>query len=201
MNGYVRVSEILKRFSDYSDVDPVMLEEKAKIGTNVHQAIIADCAGDFVLFETDRAQAYFESYKMWQKFESRQISQIPRLYCDTYMITGECDGLIQGLQGEILIDWKCSASSDKTTWNMQAHFYFYLLQQNGYKVAKNMFWVHLGHNKHTFRDSKTGAIKRVEYTPKEPVVYEFKFDEKVLSECLDEAVKYWEEKNAALCVD
>lgn len=198
MNGYVRVSEILKRFSDYSDVDPVMLEEKAKIGTNVHQAIIADCAGDFVLFETDRAQAYFESYKLWSKMDNIEIKQVPRLYCDQYMITGECDGLWKGHR---LLDWKCSASPSEKVWNMQAHFYWYLLCQNGYDVDKNMFWINLGHDKHTFRDSKTGAIKKVTYTPKQPVVHEFKFDEKVLSECLDEAVKYWEEKNAALCVD
>lgn len=200
MNGYVRVSEILKRFSDYSDVDPVMLDEKAKIGTNVHEAIVKDCAGEFVTFESDRALAYFESYKMWNK-QPKKIKQIPRLYCDTYMITGECDGIIHENDHRWLIDWKCSANASEKIWNMQAHFYWYLLRENGHFISDYMSWINLRHDKHTFRDSKTGAIKRIEYTPKNPVVYEFTFDEKVLSECLDEAVKYWEEKNAALCVD
>lgn len=198
MNGYVRVSEILKRFSDYSDVDPVMLDEKAKIGTEVHEAIVRDCAEDFVVLNHKRSEAYFESYKIWKQKQFLVIEQVPRLYCDKLMITGECDGI---LGDNWLLDWKCSASPNKEVWNMQAHFYWYLLKQNGHKVSDTMYWINLRHDKHTFRDSKTGAIKRVEYTPKEPVVYKFKFDEKVLSECLDEAVKYWEEKNAALCVD
>lgn len=197
MNGYVRVSEILKRFTDYSDVDPVMLEEKAKIGTNVHQAIIQDCAGEFVTFESDRAQAYFESYKMLYPTPPR-IKQVPRLYCDKYMITGECDGI---LDDDYLIDWKCSAIANQKVWNMQAHFYWYLLQENGCLLADKMSWINLKHIKQTFRDSETGAIKKVTYTAEKPIVYEFILDKNVLSECLDEAVKYWEEKNSAKCVE
>lgn len=198
MNGYVRVSEILARLQSYADVDPVVLEEKAKIGTNVHDCIVAQQDDCFFCLQTDRATAYFESYMMWlNKNNCPVITQVPRLYCDTFMITGECDGLINS---EHLIDWKCSYSPSKKIWNMQAHFYWYLLKENGYNVADSMSWINLRHKKHTFRDSNTGAIKKVTHTPEEPIVYKFTFDEKVLSECLDEAVKYWEEKNSAKCV-
>lgn len=192
MKDYVRVSEILARFQDYKDIDPVVLEAKAKIGTNVHKAIIQDCADDFVVIETDRAQAYFESYKMWKdKNKESHIKQVDRLFCDDLMLTGECDGL---LNSSSLIDWKCSATANKKIWNMQAHMYWYLLEVNGTTASENMLWVNLRHDKHVYG-------KKVSYTPKSPICYEFKLDESVLTECLNEVRKYWEEKSSALCVD
>lgn len=196
MSKYVRVSEILARLQSYADVDPEVLEAKAKIGTNVHQAIVQDCAGEFIVLESDRAHAYFESYKM-NPHHGKPIVQIPRLFCDTLMITGECDGLLDDCQ---LIDWKCSASPNPKIWNMQAHFYWYLLHENGYNVDDKMLWVNLRHTKHIKKDPETN-IGYVQYHALSPVVHEFKFDEKVLSECIDEANKYWEEYNNAKVLD
>lgn len=196
MSKYVRVSEILARLQSYADVDPEVLEAKAKIGTNVHQAIVQDCANDFIVLESDRAHAYFESYKM-NKFHGQPIIQIPRLYCDTLMITGECDGLLNDCR---LIDWKCSASPNLKIWNMQAHFYWYLLHENGYNVDDKMLWVNLRHTKQIKKDPKTN-IGYVLYHALSPVVHEFTFDEKVLSECIDEANRYWEEYNSAKLLD
>lgn len=193
MSKYVRVSEILARLQSYADVDPEVLEAKAKIGTNVHKAIVQDCANEFVVLESDRAHAYFESYKMWKANKYVEINQVPRLYCDTLMLTGECDGLIFN---QALIDWKCSASPNVKIWNMQAHFYWYLLHENGYKVADTMRWVNLRHTKHYKKDPETNLGYNT-YHALSPVVHEFKFDEKVLSECIDEVNKYWEEYNCA----
>lgn len=195
MSKYVRVSEILARLQSYADIDPEVLEAKGKIGTNVHKAIVQDCAGEFVVLESDRAHAYFESYKMIHP-KSLVIDQIPRLYCDKLMITGECDGLIRGLESRTLIDWKCSASPNLKIWNMQAHFYWYLLEQNGIKVSPNMLWINLRHTKRIKKDPETN-IGYCTYHALSPVIREFKFDEKVLSECIEEANRYWEEYNDA----
>jgi hypothetical protein len=189
---HVRVSEILARLQSYADIDPEVLEAKAKIGTNVHQAIVQDCAGEFVVLESDRAHAYFESYKLWT-VRKPNIVQVPRLYCDQLMITGECDGLVDD---QTLVDWKCSASPNPKIWNMQAHFYWYLLQENGYVVADKMMWVNLRHTKHIRKDPETN-LGYATYHALSPVVHEFTFDEKVLSECIEEANKYWEEYHNA----
>lgn len=189
---HVRVSEILARLQSYADVDPEVLAAKAAIGTNVHQAIVQDCADEFVVFDTDRARAYFESYKMWA-VRKPNIVQVPRLYCDSLMITGECDGLLDNVT---LIDWKCSASANKKIWNMQAHFYWYLLKENGYEVADTMRWINLRHTKRYKKDPETNQ-GYVLYDALTPVVHEFKFDPNVLSQCIDEAIKYWEEYNDA----
>jgi|GEM_PF-2269981 len=197
---HVRVSEILSRLFPYTDVDPIILEEKAKIGTNVHKAIVQDCASEFVVIESDRAQAYFDSYKML-KFAPDQpmlIRQVPRLYCDDLMITGECDGLLQGYGSDRLIDWKCSANAHQEQWNMQAHFYLYLLKVNGYSISEDMLWVNLRHRKRV-KYGKNGQNKLI-YDPLEPIVHTFQFDQKVLDKCMEAAIKYWEEKSSAISV-
>jgi len=192
LKGCVRVSDILKRFYSYGDVDPEVLAAKAAIGTNVHKAIIQDCDNEFVVLETDRAQAYFESYKRWNG-KRPNIRQVPRLYCHDLKITGECDGLLDGFS---LIDWKCSASANVRIWNMQAHFYWYLLDINGYNASHKMLWVNLRHSKHVRKDPQSN-LGRIIYSPLDPVVYEFMFDENVLSQCIDEVNMYWEEYNCA----
>ena len=212
MSKHVRVSEILARLQSYADIDPEVLEAKAKIGTNVHKAIVQDCAGEFVVLESDRAHAYFESYKQWKNSWKKQIpiEQVPRLYCDKLMLTGECDGLLIGVesyngisrwkQEPMLVDWKCSASPNLKIWNMQAHFYWYLLHENGYVTSDSMYWVNLRHTKHIKKDPETN-LGYCTYHALSPVVHEFQFDEKVLSECIDEVNRYWEEYNCAKVVD
>lgn len=193
MTPHVRVSEILAYLFPYDGVDREVLDAKAKIGTNVHKAIVDDCAGDFVVLDSDRAEAYFQSYKMWSKQrEETNITQVPRLYCDKLMITGECDGLLNDLH---LIDWKCSATAHEEQWSMQAHFYWYLLREAGYSTSENMFWINLRHRKR-IRYHKNGQNELV-YDPLEPIVYEFQFDQKVLDKCVEATIKYWEDKQNA----
>ncbi len=197
LKGCVRISDLLKRLYSYGDVDEQVLKAKAAIGTDVHKAIVDDCEGNFVAMETDRARAYFESYKRWENREISLITQVPRLYCFDLMITGECDGLLDSLH---LIDWKCSASPNLKIWNMQAHYYWYLLRQNGYSISESMYWVNLRHSKHV-RKANNSNIGFHVYTAQDPVIYEFTFDENVLSQCIDEAVKYWEEYYSAKDVE
>ena len=130
---------------------------------------------------------------MWHKNNKDPITQVPRLYCNSIMLTGECDGLINGVD---LVDWKCSAMANERIWNMQAHMYYYLLGVNGYTVSERMKWVNLKHKKTIRRDQKSKLGTMIFYA-QEPQVYEFKFDQNVLSECLDEVNKYWEEYSCA----
>ncbi len=197
MTQHVRVSEILSWLFPYKDIDQEVLEAKAKIGTNVHKAIVDDCNGDFYSFETDRAKAYFESYKMLYP-KSPPIRQVPRLYCDKLMITGECDGLYRQYShpekytAERLIDWKCSANANEDQWNMQAHFYWYLLDINRFHVDETMVWIQLRHRKR-IKYHKSGNNELI-YDPLEPKVYTFEFDQKVLDKCIEAAIRYHEEK-------
>jgi PD-(D/E)XK nuclease superfamily protein len=200
---YIRVSEILGRLQDFSGIDEGVLENKAKIGTNVHQAIVEDTIGDFPILKCDRAAAYFGSYEIWKKKENPRFKiQVPRLYDNDLMITGEIDGLIETTRFNlpVLIDWKCSASANEDIWNMQAHFYLYLLKQNNIDVCKDkMIWINLRAKKAYVDGGPEG--KSIKYYPLAPKIYEFSYNDQVLSRCVDEAIKAWEEKKASLMFD
>ena len=197
MNQHVRVSAILAMLFPYVDVDKDILEAKAKIGTNVHNAILQDCRDDFVVLECDRARAYFNSYKMMYP-KIPPIKQIQRLYCDKLMITGECDGLLQGNGPDMLIDWKCSASPHIQQWKMQAHFYWYLLKENGYSISERMMWINLRHHKRI--KYKSDGYNELIYDPVEPIVFNFTFEQEVLDKCIEAAIRYWDLKSDAKCL-
>jgi hypothetical protein len=200
---YIRVSEILGRLQNFGGIDEEVLKAKADIGTNVHQAIVDDTVGDFPILKTDRACAYFGSYEMWKNKEKPKFKiQVPRLYDDELMITGEIDGLIETNRHNLplLIDWKCSASANEEIWEMQAHFYWYLLKQNGLEVSKErMLWINLKEKK-TYMDGGPQG-RTVKYSPMAPKVYEFSYKESVFSRCCQEAIKTWEEKKASQMFD
>jgi len=196
---YIRVSEILGRLQNFSGIDEAVLSAKAEIGTNVHKAIVEDTSGDFPMLKTERAWAYFGSYELWKAKEKPVFKmQVPRLYDDELMITGEIDGIIETNRHNLplLVDWKCSASANEEIWEMQAHFYWYLLQRNGIDVSKEkMLWVNLRQSKKYIED---GVAK---YSPMLPKVYEFSYKNSVFTRCVEEAIKAWEEKKASLLFD
>lgn len=203
MKLYLRVSEILARLQNFKAIDPEVLENKARIGTNVHKAILDHSQGQFPLLESERESAYFGSYLIWEKKEKPNWKvQVPRLYCDDLMITGEIDGLIETNrhQSPVLIDWKCSATPNKEIWNMQAHFYWYLLDKNGMTPScGEMQWVNLRHRKWEEEGPCGELITR--YSALAPLVCKFVFNENVLSQCIQEAYKAWEEKKNSLLED
>jgi len=191
---HVRVSQILAWIEPYVGIDPAVLEAKAAIGTNVHQSIIDYCNCDFYVNDTQRADAYFKSWLMWREHHTDTINQVPRLYCDDLMLTGECDGLMVHSEGNIIVDWKCSANANKKIWNLQAHYYWYLLEKNGHKPADKMLWVNLRHD-------KTKVGENVVYVPKMPISYTFEFSEETLSYCILKAQEYHDVHSSAIVFD
>ena len=200
---YLRVSEILGRLQTFAHIDENVLKAKTDIGTNVHRAIVEDTIGDFPMLKTERAAAYFGSYEMWKAKEKPVFKmQVPRLYDDELMITGEIDGLIETTRHNlpVLIDWKCSATASEEIWEMQAHFYLYLLQRNNIDVCKDkMIWVNLREKK-TYIDGGSEG-KSVKYSPVAPKIYEFSYNENTMSRCVEEAIKAWEEKKMGIIFD
>lgn len=135
--GFVRISNILSCFSDFSGIDEYVLENKKNLGIRVHEAINEhiDTYSIFVdLQEQDRG--YFESWKSW--YENDNFSGINReivhnevrLYDDKRMITGKIDGIWKKDGALYLIDWKTSASENKLTWPLQAALYLQLIRKN-----------------------------------------------------------------------
>ena len=211
MRKHVRVSEILSRLQDFTSIDAAVLEAKAEIGTNVHNAIVQDATGQFPELNSDREAAYFESYRIWKEKHKPCYSMMEsRFNCDNLMITGQIDALLKpesDTELPILIDYKTSAIPNVKIWTMQAHFYWYLLSENSIPAADIMFWINLRHKKIPLIDDNGDPIldimEKQSFTYQElpPKVVEIHYDEKVLQECIQEAIRYWEEKDNAYTLD
>jgi hypothetical protein len=194
---YLRVTEILSRLQSFKHIDKEVLEAKADIGTNVHEAINNDLTGNPQIELSNREQAYFDSYKMLKKPEC--FSTENRYYDDALIITGQIDVVARFNEGLCLIDWKTSAKANHEIWKMQAHFYWYLLKQNGVDISDVMYFVNLRHRK-VFIDGDLGE-KITYYEPIIPTIHCYMFENEVLEKCIEEAHKSWSEIESARCVD
>lgn len=176
---YARVSDILKPFVDFGDIDPLVLERKAALGTRVHDLIEDEIKGELPVVGLQE-QGYFKSFELWNaSLRPTFVMTEQRMYCDQKMITGRIDALVK-LEGEneaILIDWKTSVAESPITWPMQAHLYYYLLEASGYTVGKRFLFVKL---------DRYGGL---------PKVFQYKFDSKVLSRCLQAIDQFWLTQN------
>lgn len=206
---YIRVSEILARLQNFGKLDQAILENKQEIGKRTHKAITMDIHGELSIDHCERSKAYFESYLDYKEhnlFDSRFILTEARFYDDNLMITGEIDAFAETRSGSVIYDWKTSASANKKIWEMQAHFYYYLMQENGIQ-PDSMTWVNLRHEKVPMLDEDGQPVldimdcKLMTYTAKKPIAYEFRFNKDVMSECILEAEKCWEEKRRNFDID
>lgn len=210
---YVRVSEILSRLRDRSKIHPLILDEKARLGTEVHANIAAQKGDGFPVFAdwphrnaitgqilyrdgepfwSKKGLGYFRSFCDWDEaFNPVYSAMEQRYYDDELMITGQIDALIRlpDQDKPMLLDFKCSAQPDLEIWSMQAHFYWYLLRQNGFEDLEDHFlFLQL------MPLSKDGNVQKAK-------IHQIQFDDKVLARCMHEAQLYWEEKNNAKDVD
>lgn len=175
---YARVSEILKPFTDFSHIDPKVVDNKARIGTNVHTAIAEEIAGDFPAVGDDE-RGYFLSYLTWvARLSPVFLESETRYYDDDKMITGQIDALITFKDREglpILVDFKTSANESPKTWPMQAHLYEWLLTSSGKFVAPQYLFVKL---------AKNGGM---------PSVYHYKYDKNIFNLCMQAVSSFWSE--------
>lgn len=205
---HMRVSEILARLQNFSRIDQAILEAKAEIGTNVHKAITLDAQGQPIQELTQREMAYYKSYEMFRdNYKPSYIMLESRFNEDNLMITGEIDALAKVNNDIVILDWKTSATANKKIWEMQAHFYWYILNANKIPVSNTMFWVHLRQDKVKQVDEDGVQILDwtgspiIEYEAREPKILQFTWDAKVLQGCIQEAEKAWEEKKSNFDID
>lgn len=167
--GYTRVSSIIGQWNHLAGIDPWVLENKARIGTEVHEKITADLEGIFVE-ETEEIMGYIKSWMAFSKEDAKEYKNImteQRFFCDELKITGQIDGIFENEKGEkFIIDYKTSASAHKKTWFLQAAFYWYLAKKNGLDISDKVIFVNLK------KDGKKAKS------------HEFHCDEKIWKICL-----------------
>ena len=172
---YARVSDVIRPFCSFGHIDPVVLANKARIGTEVHKLIADDLDDEFVV-PTDETRGYFSSYLKWKE----EINPIfreweTRYFCNESMLTGQIDAIIQ-MPNEfapILLDFKTSVQESPITWNMQGHLYRYLLLKNKINIGDRFLFIRL---------NKEGLF---------PFVHSYNFNHVIHNKCLAAIEDFW----------
>lgn len=138
--GYIRISQILQQFNDFSAVPDEVLSAKCTLGSHVHAAIEALHEGLYVPL-TEREQPYFESFEKWHAVTqfTPHKSEV-RLYDDKLKITGCLDAIYERNGKLILVDYKTSASPSES-WQYQGMFYWHLAKINGIDLEKRYLFL------------------------------------------------------------
>lgn len=177
---YARVSQIISRYSDFSHIDPEVLNRKAQMGTEVHEAINDDINMKFPVVSSS-CQGYLDSYLEWKnRTEPVFLKSESRYFDDKMMITGCIDALavFQGSSEPVLVDFKTSAQESREVWPMQAHLYDYLLRCNGIDPDTRFLFVKL---------DKWGKL---------PMVFEYKYDKNIMAKCMEAIDLYWKDRKS-----
>lgn len=110
----VSVTQVLP--SDFSRVDPDVLEHASERGTRVHRLCAAYLMGVWAPKPTADIKGYYDSFKRWaDEYVESTLAVETELRDDVLGIIGHPDwiGRLRGHQGLSLADWKTPAGSNK----------------------------------------------------------------------------------------
>jgi len=132
IDEYVRVTNVLYPLSGLKSIPTEILQKAATRGTRVHEICDALMADIGVLDLEDEVAGYIRSFEQWlpRKF----LEKPDRFFCDTYKITGECDGMYVDGEDLVLFDIKTPVKPSNT-WMLQLSAYAYLARLSGYPVT------------------------------------------------------------------
>jgi hypothetical protein len=135
--GFVRVSKILDTFRLPVFIPKDVYENARERGIRLHSAfekrITTGCTFQ-VLEEQDLG--YYRSWELWYEnsgemgIDRNILHTETRIYDTKRPITGKIDGIWEK-EGKLhLIDWKATASEDKTIWPIQMSAYSQLIKRS-----------------------------------------------------------------------
>ena len=145
--GYVRVSQVIAPYVDYSHINQEVLAAKAAIGTEVHSAIESHYLQEFFPISL-KAQEYIPSFKAalhdsWFSTLKHEMLE-ERMYHETLKLTGQIDMLAVDEDGKKwLIDFKTTAQANLKVWKIQMAMYVLLLANNGVDHIQGVRILHL----------------------------------------------------------
>jgi len=131
-NEYVRVTQVLAPYSDFSKIPEETLRAASERGTLVHDFCKLYALDSLIEPVPEKIKGYFDSFKMWfDEHVQTVILAEERIYDDELMLSGEPD-LVCTLRDDssinVLIDYKTPAQAYKT-WALQTAAYAKLLRE------------------------------------------------------------------------
>lgn len=129
---YLRVSIVIQAYKGPINIDKAILENKARIGTEVHTLCQKYLYGERNLEgSTQRAQNYFNCFKKFCKYGLLGEPTLceHRMFDHELGITGQLDLVcpVFGKEEFILIDLKTTAAVDRAAWGLQGTLYCKML--------------------------------------------------------------------------
>lgn len=131
--GYVRVSDVASAYANHHKVPKNVLDYAADRGTQVHKIIDyimndIPVPEDMYMFSGKSIKGYVDS---WEKYRNKMcygklLHQEERFDDDILKLTGKPDLVVQGIDRNYIVDWKCTKAAGKH-WELQASGYGFLL--------------------------------------------------------------------------
>ena len=121
---YVRVTEILGQYTDFSRIPGPVLEHASARGTEVHAICSAIATGMWVPSISEECHGYVDSFRRWFELVDEVLLVEERLYDRTFYYTGQVD-LIVRLRGDKsprVVDLKTPITKGRT-WAAQIAAY------------------------------------------------------------------------------
>lgn len=136
-----RVTTILKRYNDYGNVPPLILEKAAARGSAVHALCEGIAKGEWITesMVEPKWSGYVQSFREWHESQVESYAVIEkRLFDRDLNFSGQVDLVINSSQGmTYLCDLKTTAKSHKTH-AIQLAAYEHLLAIHGIEVEASM---------------------------------------------------------------
>lgn len=137
--GYLRVTDILSRYSKLDYVDAHILEEACERGSQVH-SLCEEYSKNLVMpFVEENLKGYFESFKNWfDKYVEKVVLTELRINDYFYKVSGKFDFVLKFKDEKFLslVDLKTSSSISKT-WPLQTAAYSDMITRNlGIEISK-----------------------------------------------------------------
>jgi len=118
MTDLPRVTEILRPFTSYDQVDPTILRNAAAKGTQVHALCAGIAKGAWIPegMIAEELLGYVNSFKKWADAQVTKYVLVEKRFNDEELgYTGQIDFLVVGSDGELyLVDLKTSSRPQKT---------------------------------------------------------------------------------------
>jgi hypothetical protein len=141
--GYTRVSAILSQWNHLAGIPKHILDNKCRIGTNVHAQIGASLQSIYIATEEDE-KGYVESWENWYIENPLDVYLLEkRFYDEKLKITGKVDLISKTKKGLQILDFKTSANPNPQIWSLQGAFYHYLCKTSGLTMTPQVLFIHL----------------------------------------------------------
>jgi len=156
-DGYIRVTDVLKPFTNFSHIDPAVLKNAADRGTRVHKYCELYAQNMLIEQPLSDCKGYVDSFKDWFDDNVEEVISLEkRINHELLKISGKYDLVItkKGNPTRHLVDIK-TPQSPALSWPLQMAAYQYLFEYENIGC--------LGERICLMLDKKGGKAKEIVY--------------------------------------